>query len=88
MTVMSTFAYLKRPSASTAEENLSLLLGCALSLSGKEFGLLEELKDPMPDASHAKNAKACASQMEHQGKLSAVVKKKIDAKTDRILRNT
>ena len=51
----------------------------------KEFGLPKERKYPMPDASHAKNAKARASQMEHQGKLSAADKKKIDTKADRIL---
>ena len=51
-----------------------------------EFGLPEQRKYPMPDASHARNAKARASQMEHQGKLSATDKKKIDAKADRILK--
>ena len=53
--------------------------------SKKEFGLPEQRKYPMPDASHARNAKARASQMEHQGKLSASDKKKVDAKADRIL---
>jgi hypothetical protein len=51
----------------------------------KEFGLPEQRKYPMPDASHARNAKARASQMEHQGRLSAADKKKIDTKADRIL---
>lgn len=51
----------------------------------QEFGLPEERKYPMPDASHARNAKARASQMEHQGKLSAADKKKIDAKADKVL---
>ena len=51
----------------------------------KEFGLPEERKYPMPDASHARNAKARASQMEHQGKLSSSDRKKVDAKADRIL---
>jgi len=51
----------------------------------KEFGLPKERKYPMPDASHAKNAKARASQMEHQGKLSAADKKKIDTKANSIL---
>jgi hypothetical protein len=50
-----------------------------------EFGLPEERKYPMPDASHARNAKARASQMERQGKLSSADKKKIDQKADRIL---
>src|ERR1700758_4402296 len=52
----------------------------------KEFGLPEQRKYPMPDASHARNAKARASQMERQGKLSAADKKKVDAKADRILK--
>jgi hypothetical protein len=51
----------------------------------QEFGLPEQRKYPMPDASHARNAKARASQMQHQGKLSASDKKKIDAKADKIL---
>ena len=51
----------------------------------QEFGLPEERKYPMPDKSHARNAKARASQMEHQGKLSASDKKKIDTKADKIL---
>jgi hypothetical protein len=53
--------------------------------SNKEFGLPEQRKYPMPDASHARNAKARASQMEHRGKLSSTDKKKIDAKADRVL---
>ena len=52
----------------------------------KEFGLPEKRKYPMPDASHARNAKARAPQMEHQGKLSEADKKKIDAKADRVLK--
>jgi hypothetical protein len=52
-----------------------------------DFGLPKERKYPMPDASHARNAKARASQMEHEGKLSASDKKKIDAKADRVLKN-
>ena len=51
----------------------------------KEFGLPEKRKYPMPDKSHARNAKARASQMEHQGKLSAGDKKKIDAKANKVL---
>jgi hypothetical protein len=53
--------------------------------SKKGFGLPAERKYPMPDASHARNAKARASQMEHQGKLSAANKKKIDTKADHVL---
>jgi hypothetical protein len=53
--------------------------------SKKEFGLPAERKYPVPDASHARNAKARASQMEHQGKLSGADKKKIDIKADHVL---
>jgi hypothetical protein len=51
----------------------------------QEFGLPEQRKYPMPDKSHARNAKARASEMEHQGRLSAADKKKIDAKADKVL---
>jgi hypothetical protein len=52
----------------------------------KNFGLPAERKYPIPDASHARIAKARASQMEHQGKLSAADKEKINTKADRILK--
>lgn len=51
----------------------------------KEFGLPGEKKYPMPDKSHARNAKARASQMEKKGKLSASFKSKIDAKANKVL---
>lgn len=51
----------------------------------REFGLPGERKYPMEDASHARNAKARASEMEHKGRLSESSKEKIDAKADRIL---
>ncbi len=50
-----------------------------------EYGMPGEKKYPMPDKSHARNAKARASEMEHKGKLSESAKAKIDAKADRIL---
>lgn len=50
-----------------------------------EFGLPGEKKYPMPDRSHAANAKARASQMEAKGKLSPSAKAKIDAKANKIL---
>lgn len=51
-----------------------------------DFGLPEKRKYPMPDESHARNAKARASQMEEAGKLSTADKKKIDSKADKILK--
>jgi hypothetical protein len=50
-----------------------------------EFGLPEERKYPMPDKSHARNAKARASQQKKKGNLTAAEKNKIDRKADRIL---
>jgi hypothetical protein len=50
-----------------------------------DFGLPEERKYPMPDKSHARNAKARAAQQEKKGNLTAAQEKKIDRKADRIL---
>ena len=50
-----------------------------------EFGLPDERKYPMPDKSHARNAKARASQQVKKGNLTAAEKKKIDRKADKIL---
>lgn len=50
-----------------------------------DFGLPEERKYPMPDKSHARNAKARASQQVKQGNLSGEDKKRIDRKAARIL---
>ena len=50
-----------------------------------EFGLPEERKYPMPDKSHARNAKARASQQEKKGNLTKSEKAKINRKADRIL---
>jgi len=49
------------------------------------FGLPGSRKYPMPDRSHAANAKARATQMVKRGKLSSSARAKIDAKANRIL---
>ncbi|MGC9239764.1 MAG: hypothetical protein ACP5D5_08895 [Acidithiobacillus sp.] len=49
------------------------------------FGLPGARKYPMPDKSHAENAKARATQMVEKGKLSKADEKKIDAKADRVI---
>ena len=54
-------------------------------LPTSEFGLPGERKYPMPDKSHAANAKARASQMEKKGKLSPSSKAAVDAKANRII---
>lgn len=54
-------------------------------IPNSEFGMPVERKYPMPDKSHAANAKARATQMVKKGKLSASSKAKIDAKANKIL---
>ncbi len=54
-------------------------------LPKSSFGEPGERKYPMPDASHARNAKTRASEMEHKGKISEATEHKIDAKADRVL---
>jgi hypothetical protein len=55
------------------------------SLPKSSFGLPEERKYPMPDAAHARDAKARASQQEHRGVLSEADKKRVDKKADKVL---
>ena len=50
-----------------------------------KFGLPDQKKYPMPDKSHASNAKARATQMVKKGKLSSAQKATIDAKANKIL---
>lgn len=50
-----------------------------------EFGLPGRKAYPMPDASHAANAKARASQAVNAGRMSENTKGKIDAKADRVI---
>lgn len=57
-------------------------------LKASTFGLPGERKYPMPDKSHAANAKARATQMAAKGKLSSASKSKIDAKANKILKGT
>ena len=55
------------------------------SMPDSKFGLPDEHKYPMPDKSHAQNAKARATQQEEKGNLSASDKAKIDRKADKVL---
>lgn len=54
-------------------------------IPASEFGLPGSRKYPMPDKSHAANAKARATQQVKRGKLSATSAEKIRAKANRIL---
>ncbi len=50
-----------------------------------DFGLPGKRAYPMENKSHARNAKARASEMEKKGKLSMASKEKIDAKANKVL---
>jgi len=54
-------------------------------IPSSNFGLPKERKYPMPDKSHAVNAKARATQMVKKGKLSESAKQKIDSKANKII---
>jgi hypothetical protein len=55
------------------------------SLPKSKFGLPDERKYPMPDESHAANAKARAAQQVKKGTITKAEEQKIDRKADRIL---
>lgn len=55
------------------------------ALPKSEFGLPGSRKYPMPDKSHAANAKARATQQVAKGKLSSADAAKIRAKANRVL---
>lgn len=54
-------------------------------LPKKDFGEPGKRKYPMPDKSHAGNAKARATQAEKAGRMSKGEEEKIDAKANRVL---
>lgn len=56
------------------------------ALPKSDFGLPGQRKYPMPDASHAANAKARATQAVKAGRMSPATAKKIDAKANRKLK--
>lgn len=56
------------------------------ALPKSDFGMPGSRAYPMPDKSHAANAKARATQMVNAGKLSPLSKAKIDAKANKILK--
>lgn len=55
------------------------------AMPASQFGLPSSRGYPMPDRSHAANAKARASQAVNAGRMSASTEKKIDAKANRVL---
>jgi hypothetical protein len=54
-------------------------------LPDSAFGLPRKRAYPMPDASHARNAKARASEEFHIGNLTAAEKAQLDRKANNIL---
>jgi len=55
------------------------------ALPGSNFGLPNQRKYPMPNKSHAANAKARATQQVKAGNLSPSAKAQIDAKANKVL---
>ncbi len=55
------------------------------ALPSSEFGMPGSRKYPMPDKSHAANAKARATQMVAKGKLSSGAAARIRAKANAVL---
>jgi hypothetical protein len=55
------------------------------AMPASEFGMPGSRKYPMPDPSHAANAKARATQMVKKGKLSPASAAKIRMKANRML---
>lgn len=55
------------------------------NLPKKTFGLPGQGKYPMPDASHAANAKARATQQFNKGNLSTSGRAQVNAKANRVL---
>jgi hypothetical protein len=55
------------------------------SLPKSDFGLPGKKAYPMPDRSHAANAKARASQAVNAGRMGKGTEAKIDAKADKVL---
>lgn len=55
-------------------------------LPKSEFGEPGSRKFPMPDKSHAANAKARASQAVNSGRMSKGTEVKIDAKANKVLK--
>lgn len=55
------------------------------ALTDSAFGLPHKRAYPMPDASHARNAKARAAEEFNRGNLSSAEKAQIDRKADVII---
>lgn len=63
-----------------------LTAGRRAALPKSDFGLPGSRGYPMPDKSHAANAKARASQAVNAGRMSPATAARIDSKADKVLR--
>lgn len=63
-----------------------LTAGRRKALPKSAFGLPGSRSYPMPDKSHAANAKSRATQAVKAGRMAASTKSKIDAKANKVLR--
>lgn len=57
------------------------------AMPASEYGLPQQRAFPMPDANHARLAKAMASEAEHKGNITPAQEAQIDRKADAILHN-
>lgn len=57
------------------------------ALPASDFGLPAQRKYPMPDKSHAANAKSRATQQANTGNITPGQKAQIDAKANKVLSN-
>ena len=73
------------PSSTHKEKAVTLTTEDRNGLADSEFGLPDKRAYPMPDAAHAKNAKARAKQMLDKGDLSKADYDKIVRKADSLL---
>lgn len=74
-------------SAGSSKPKKAGIIGTAMrkAMPAKSFGLPKQRKYPMPDRSHAANAKARATQQVKKGNLSPSSAAKIRAKANRVL---
>lgn len=91
MTVTSAFAcnglLLRYTARTQKEKNMAVLKAKQRkALPKSNFGLPDSRRFPMPDKSHAINAKARAAQMVEKGSLSKASQSKIDAKANKIIK--
>lgn len=63
-----------------------LTAGQRKKLSSSQFALPGKKAYPVPDKSHAANAKSRAAQQAKKGNLTPAQKKKVDAAANRVLR--